>query len=160
MNYRDRTVGFSGVDQASPACPTSLCTAIRLISFGKNGPPIVTVSGFQRERQGAGCTSRTQCSVERLLVYPTAVEKLELSAQSLSKTVRFFPFTDEGVDMMEARGVTEGFETTVLMSNAPVYFAGPKVHLPDGLFEGTVGAELFQGRILTFDFKAMQFSIS
>jgi hypothetical protein len=47
-----------------------------------------------------------------------------------------------------------------LASDAPLYFATPQVHLPDGMFDGTVGVELFTGHSVTFDFHANRFWIS
>lgn len=45
------------------------------------------------------------------------------------------------------------------LANAPLYFATPKVHAPDGMFDGTVGAGLFAGHVLTFDFHANRFTM-
>jgi hypothetical protein len=41
-----------------------------------------------------------------------------------------------------------------------LYFATRKVHLPDGMFDGTVGNELFLGHVLTLDFHANRFWMS
>ena len=95
-----------------------------------------------------------------MLIYPTSVEKLGLAAQQSSAKTRIFHFTDGGVPMIESTAERESFEDKLLRSNAALYFATPKVHLPDGMFEGTVGNELFAGHVLTLDFHANRFRIS
>ena len=47
----------------------------------------------------------------------------------------------------------------MLLANAPLYFATPKVHAPDGMFDGTVGAALFAGHVVIFDFRANRFRL-
>ena len=42
---------------------------------------------------------------------------------------------------------------------AKVYFPTEAVHEPDGLFDATVGLELFRNTILTLDFHDMTISI-
>jgi hypothetical protein len=92
-----------------------------------------------------------------MLIYPTSVQKLGLPAQENSAKKRNFPFTDGGVEMIEGRAATESFGTTVLKQDSTLYFATPKVHAPDGMFDGTVGHELFTGHVLTFDFHTHRF---
>jgi hypothetical protein len=89
-----------------------------------------------------------------MLIYPTAIDKLALGGQAAAAKTRRFPFTDGGVDMIEGKADTEAFGDKLLLSAAPLYFATPAVHLPDGMFDGTVGAELFAGHALTLDFHA------
>ena len=71
-----------------------------------------------------------------------------------------FPFTDGGVSMDVSSAKSESFGKDNLATNAPIYFAGPKVHLPDGLFDATVGIALLNKRTVTFDFKGMRFSLT
>ena len=92
-----------------------------------------------------------------MLIYPTSVEKLGLTKESKSEVKKYIAFTDGGVDMFQATAATEGFGGRTLLSDAPLYFAGPKVHLPDGLFDATVGDALLRGHVATFDFHSMIF---
>jgi hypothetical protein len=62
--------------------------------------------------------------------------------------------------MKESTASKESFENQLLRKNATLYFATPKVHLPDGMFDGTVGNELFLGHVLTLDFHANRFWMS
>jgi hypothetical protein len=94
-----------------------------------------------------------------LLVYPTSVDKLGLATESQSKTSKFFAFTDGGVDMFVSKANQLGFGAKTLATSAPLYFAGSKVHLPDGLFDGTVGAGLLSPHKITFDFHDNKFWI-
>jgi hypothetical protein len=91
-----------------------------------------------------------------MLIYPTSVEKLGLEKDAKTDAKRFFNYTDGGVDMMETSTASEGFESEVLAKNPHLYFAGPKVHLPDGLFDATVGVELMQGSAFSLDLKGMK----
>jgi hypothetical protein len=61
--------------------------------------------------------------------------------------------------MIQGRANDESFGNKTLKKNAALYFATPKVHLPDGMFDGTVGGELFVGHSITFDFHANRFWI-
>ena len=58
---------------------------------------------------------------------------------------------------INAMAFTTNRSTTVLKQDAILYFATPKVHAPDGMFDGTVGHELFTGHVLTSDFHAHRF---
>lgn len=127
-------------------------------TFGKKGPPIVATTGFDVNGQPITVQVDTLYS-GTLLIYPTSVAKLQLQTEAASTRRRRFPFTDGGVDMIEGRALTESFGGKGLLSNAPLYFATPQVHVPDGMFDGTVGAQLFSGHAVTFDFHADRFWI-
>jgi hypothetical protein len=128
-------------------------------TFGSQGPPIVASSGFSVN--GIAVTVQVDTLYSgTMLIYPTAVAKAGLAQQSLSKHLRKFPFTDGGVDMAEATVDKEAFGARELLTHAPVYFVTPQVHLPDGLFDGTVGVGLFKDRVVTFDFRANRLQIS
>jgi hypothetical protein len=128
-------------------------------TFGQSGPAIVATTGFQVNGQPITVQVDTLYG-GTLLIYPTSVAKLGLTAQANSSRIRKFPFTDGGVDMIEGKANAESFGAARLANDAPLYFATPQVHLPDGMFDGTVGIELFTGRSVTFDFHANRFWIS
>ena len=154
----DYPAGILSVSQplAAPVvCPAS-CGDISLIPFGRNGPPIVTSTGFTVNGKAIAVQIDTMFT-GTLVVFPTAVERLGLSAESKSTKSHFFPFTDEGVDMFESQASQIGFGSKVLLAPSPLYFAGPKVHLPDGLFGGTVGAGLLSSHKSTLDFHDNKF---
>lgn len=128
-------------------------------TFGKKGPHIVATTGF--EVNGEPVTVQVDTLYAgTLLIYPTSVVKLGLEAQAASVRRRRFPFTDGGVEMIEGRALKESFAAKSLLTNAPLYFATSQVHLPDGMFDGTVGAQLFTGHSVTFDFHANRFWIT
>lgn len=128
-------------------------------TFGRKGPHIVATTGFEVNREPVTVQVDTLYS-GTLLIYPTSVAKLGLAAQAASTQRRRFPFTDGGVDMIEGRARKESFAARDILSNAPLYFATPQVHAPDGMFDGTVGSQLFAGHSVTFDFHADRFWIS
>lgn len=154
----DYPAGVFSVSQplaTSVVCP-AVCGDISLITFGHRGPPIVTTTGFTVNGKPISVQVDTMFTGS-LLVFPTSVEKLDLTAEAQSKKSEYFAFTDEGVDMFRAEAKRVGFGSKKLAANAPLYFAGPKVHLPDGLFDGTVGAELLGSHKVTFDFHDNKF---
>jgi Aspartyl protease len=136
-------------------CPAN-CGDISLITFGKHGPPIVTTTGFTINGKPIAVQIDTMF-VGDLLIYPTSVDKLGLTTESQSKTSQYIPFTDGGVDMFQSEVHQLGFGPRVLATKAPLYFAGPKVHLPDGLFDGTVGSTLLSPHKVTFNFHDNKF---
>jgi hypothetical protein len=150
MDYVHRRVGISGTLENAVTAPEQ-AVPLTNPTFGKEGPPIVASTGFQLNGQPLTVQIDTLYS-GTLLIYPTSVEKLGLAGEAASKKVRMFHFTDGGVNMMEGVSTTEGFGGRILATGAPVYFATKEVHLPDGMFDGTVGDELFEGHVLTFDF--------
>lgn len=77
--------------------------------------------------------------------------KLGLTTQSGSSAKEFFPYTDGGVDMIKAQAENEAFGSHILATSPAVFFATPAVHLPDGMFDGTVGHALFKDIVLTLD---------
>ncbi len=155
LDYKSQHVGISEPLNADVPCPGS-CGDMTMPTFGKHGPPIVVTTGFEVNHKPVIVQIDTLYS-GTMLIYPTSVERLGLSDQAASAKKRFFPFTDGGVDMMEGAANAESFGTKVLKQNAAIYFATPKVHVPDGMFDGTVGQELFAGHVLTLDFHAHHF---
>jgi hypothetical protein len=158
LDYVHHVLNVSEVLDSAPTCPQT-CGRMSLITFGKDGPPIVTTTGFSVNGKPIIAQLDTMYT-GTLLIYPTSVEKLGLSRQSKSTQTRYFPFTDGGVSMDVSSAASESFGNENLVTNAPIYFAGPKVHLPDGLFDATVGIALLNKRTVTFDFKGMRFSLT
>jgi hypothetical protein len=74
--------------------------------------------------------------------------------------MRLFPLTDGGVNMKVAEAQQEGFRGIMLVKEgAKVYFPTETVHEPDGLFDATVGLELFRDAVLTLDFHDMTIGV-
>jgi hypothetical protein len=155
IDYPAGAFGVSEPMTTATAC-ASFCGDIALITFGHRGPPIVTTSGFTVNGRAVSVQVDTMFT-GTMLIYPTSVDKLGLSAEAQSKQSQYFGFTDEGVEMFKAEAKQLGFGTKTLTVKSPLYFAGPKVHLPDGLFDGTVGAELLSTHKVTFDFHDNKF---
>lgn len=153
MDYVGRKVRFSDVLTSEVACPAQ-CGMLTTPTFGKRGPPILVATGFSVN--GKPTTAQIDSLFSgTMLIYPTSVEKLGLSQEAKSTKTERIKYTDGGVDMMTSVASSEGFEGRVLAKDATVYFAGPEVHLPDGMFDGTVGHALLEHSVVVMDLKGM-----
>lgn len=145
--------------------PSSGATAgseLQLVTFGKQGPPVVVGRGFNVNGKAVSAQIDT-CYTGTLLVYTDAIAALGLQRAAAQGRARYFPYTDGGVDMNEATTDSIAFGAYVLSPQpAIVYFPGMgsnPVHEPDGLFEATVGNALFAHSIVTLDFHAMRLTV-
>ena len=154
LDYRRHVVGLG--DASTVASCAAACGTITYPTFGHRGPPIVVTTGFRVNGKDVNVQIDTLYS-GTMLIYPTSVDKLGLASEAASTQVDNFPFTDEGVDMIRGHATEESFGTKLLLANAPLYFATPKVHVPDGMFDGTVGAALFADHVVHLDFRANRF---
>lgn len=143
----------------TPSKCSGACDKISLITFGKDGPPIVVANGF--EINGRSVTAQVDTMYTgSLLVYTASVSKLQLAEAAKTTKSRDFPLTDGGVQMKEATTEKEGFHSLTLGPRIPlVYFPTPDVHEPDGLFDATVGLEMFYNTVLTLNFHDMTIAI-
>jgi hypothetical protein len=158
IDFVGRKVRISEVLTAPEEC-SGACDKISLIKFGKEGPPIVVAGGFEINGKKVSAQIDTMYS-GTLLVYTASIEKLQLSDAAKTTKSRDFPFTDGGVKMKEAPADKEGFRSLTLSGPAPlVYFPTPDVHEPDGLFDATVGLELFYRAAVTLNFHDMTVSV-
>lgn len=144
---------------SSPSDCSGACDKISLIKFGNGGPPIVVANGFEINGQKVTAQVDTMYSGP-LLIYTASIEKLRLADAAKTTKSRDFPFTDGGVKMKEAQTEKESFRGLPLGPRIPlVYFPTPDVHEPDGLFDATVGLEMFYNSVLTLDFHNMTISV-
>lgn len=158
IDFVRRTVRISDVLTAPVDC-SGACDKISLIKFGKTGPPIVVAEGFEINGKKVSAQIDTMYS-GTLLVYTASIDKLQLADGAKTTKSRDFPFTDGGVKMKEAPAEKESFHGLTLSGPAPlVYFPTPDVHEPDGLFDATVGLELFYKAALTLNFHDMTISV-
>lgn len=159
IDYPHLTVRMLEPQQASAV---QLGRELKLITFGKQGPPIVVGRGFSINGKPASAQIDT-CYTGTLLVYTDAIAQLGLQRAARQGRPRYFPYTDGGVNMSEATAETIAFGAYVLAPRpAIVYFPGMgpnPLHEPDGLFEATVGNALFAHSVVTLDFHAMRFSV-
>jgi hypothetical protein len=151
LDYRRHTLSFTEAGAAVPAPAGS--GDLTYPTFGRKGPPIVVASGFSVNGKPVSAQIDTLYSGS-LLIYAASVDKLGLAGEAASTKTRRFAFTDGGVDMIEGKADREAFAGKTLLTSAGLYFPTPDVHQPDGLFDGTVGAELFARHRLTLDFHA------
>jgi hypothetical protein len=144
---------------AGPAVCGGACDKISLIHFGNDGPAIVVAEGF--ELNGKKVTAQVDTMYTgSLLIYTKSIEKLGLTEAAKTERTRDFPLTDGGVKMLEAPSAKESFHGTVLgVKTTALYFPTPDVHEPDGLFDATVGLELFYGTVLTLNFHDMTIGV-
>jgi hypothetical protein len=123
-----------------------------LITFGKEGPPIVVAQGFELEGKAVSAQLDSMYTGS-LLIYTASIPKLGLQALANTPATEFFALTDGGVNMKAAAAASESFLGTALGGEKPkVYFPTPGVHEPDGLFDATVGLGLLRNAVLTLDF--------
>jgi hypothetical protein len=145
---------------AAPVKCSGACDTISFVTFGKEGPPIVVADGFEINGEKVSAQVDTMYTGS-LLVYTASIEKLSLSGASKTPDVRLFPLTDGGVSMKVADAQSEGFAGTILAKGgAKVYFPTEAVHEPDGLFDATVGLELFRHAVLTLNFHDMTIGVA
>jgi len=128
-------------------------------TFGKNGPPIVVATGFSLNNKPITAQVDTLFG-GTMLIYPTSVKELGLTDEAATPVKQFFKYTDNGVELREARSNIQAFGNRVLARHAPLYFATEGVHLPDGMFDATVGHTLFVHSVLSLDFHDMKVWIS
>ncbi|MGC0773583.1 MAG: hypothetical protein WB543_11660 [Candidatus Acidiferrum sp.] len=158
IDFVARKVRISEVLTAPVDC-AGACDKISLINFGEEGPPIVVADGFEINGKKVSAQIDTMYS-GTLLVYTASIDKLQLAEEAKTNKSRDFPFTDGGVKMKEAPVKSESFHGVTLSGPAPlVYFPTADVHEPDGLFDATVGIELFYNAALTLNFHEMTVSV-
>jgi Aspartyl protease len=165
--FKDRILQFDFVAHklrisdvlTSPSACSGACDKISLITFGNDGPPIVVADGF--EINGKRVTAQVDTMYTgSLLVYTKSIEKLGFTEAAKTTKTRDFPLTDGGVKMKEAPSQKESFHGKALgVADTAVYFPTPDVHEPDGLFDATVGLQLFYGARLTLNFHDMTISV-
>lgn len=144
----------------SPEKCAGACDKISFIKFGKDGPPIVVANGFEINGQAISAQVDTMYT-GALLVYAASIEKLQLADAAKTTKTRDFPLTDGGVQMKESTATKEAFHGMSLGPRIPlVYFPTPDVHEPDGLFDATVGLEMFYNAVLTLDFHDMTIEVA
>lgn len=153
IDYRRHRLRIGG-DALDPA-QTPRGT-INLITFGTHGPPVMTIDGLSINGRDFTAQFDT-CFTGTMVVYDSAVERLGL--RDLRGKSKFIPYTDGGVTMNQSAFGRLTFGGEVLAkSPARIYLPGDgknPVHQPDGLFDATVGNDLFSDRVVTLDLKAM-----
>lgn len=154
LDFAARVLRVSETMTEAVDCGT-ICDKISLITFGKHGPPIVVAKGFQINGKTVTAQVDTMYTGS-LLVYTASIEHLGLSEAARTTETRKFLLTDGGVNMKVAVAKQESFHGLTLGGVHPkVYFPTEGVHEPDGLFDATVGLELFKNIIVTFDLHGM-----
>jgi hypothetical protein len=143
----------------SPVKCAGKCDTISLITFGKEGPPVVVADGFEINKEKVTAQLDTMYTGS-MLIYTASIDRLSLNGANSTTDTRMFPLTDGGAAMRVADASEEGFQDiTLAKEGAKVYFPTEAVHEPDGLFDATVGLELFRNTVLTLDFHDMTLSL-
>ncbi len=151
IDFIHKTVSISAPLESAFACKGS-CGVLEYPTFGKQGPPIVMTKSFSVNGKPLSVQVDSGYTGS-LLVYPNAVSRLGLDAESQSTAKEFFTYTDGGVNMLKGSAKNVSFDGLSLVDNPTVYFATPEVHVPDGMFDGTVGLGVLSGSVVTFDFR-------
>lgn len=158
MDYKTNNILVSEPITADPPCP-KFCGNITETTFGKGRPHVLVTSGFKVN--GKPITAQIDTLYTgTLVIYPQSVEKLGLQRENMSTVTRFFNYTDGGVDMRESHVGKQAFGSNVLARSSGIFFATPKVHVPDGMFDATAGSGLFTGHVLYVDLHSNHFWIS
>jgi hypothetical protein len=131
-----------------------------LVTFGREGPPVVVARGF--ELGGRPVTAQVDTMYTgSMLIYSASIGRLCLGPLAKGVATEFFALTDGGVNMKVAVAPAETYHGIRLGAvNAKVYFPTPGVHEPDGLFDATVGVALLKEAVLTLDFHGGMVSMS
>jgi hypothetical protein len=158
IDFIHKTVSISAHLESAVACKGS-CGVLEYPTFGKKGPPIVATKSFTVNGKPLSVQVDSGYTGS-LVVYPNAVSRLGLDAESQSMVKEFFTYTDGGVDMLKGAAKNVSFDGLSLVDNPAVYFATPEVHTPDGMFDGTVGLGVLSGTVVTFDFRDNWMSVS
>jgi hypothetical protein len=158
VDYIANRVRISDV-LTGPVALTEPRDRFSLITFGKNGPPIVVAQGFEVDGKPVTAQIDTMYTGS-LLIYTASIEKLGLESLAKTQATTFFPFTDGGVNMKVVGVPSESFDGHRLREAEPkVYFPTAGVHEPDGLFDATFGVAFFRGSVLTLDFHSGTISV-
>ncbi len=158
LDYKRHTVRVSVPLTADMPCP-GFCGDVTMPTFGKTGPPVLVTTGFSVN--GKPITAQIDTLFTgTMLIYPDSVGKLGLQAASGVNATQFFKYTDGGVPMREGNAHTEAFGSKALAHNTAIFFATPQVHVPDGMFDGTVGAGLLIGHVVNIDLHSKHFWIA
>lgn len=159
IDFSAHRVRISDILTAPSEC-AGACDKMSLIQFGNDGSRIVVANGFEIDGKRVTAQVDTMYSGS-LLVYTASIDKLQLVEAAKTTKSRDFPFTDGGVQMKEAPAPKESFHGITLSGAVPlVYFPTPDVHEPDGLFDATVGIDLFYKATLTLNFHDMTISVA
>jgi hypothetical protein len=133
---------------------------LKLVNFHDWGPPIVVGGPFTVDGKSLEAQIDTSYTGS-LLIFSGAEKSFGFDALASKGTLRNFPITDGGVDMLGAQADSTGFGDRILAKPAMVYFPTPKVHQPyQERFQGTVGNEFFAGTVLTLDFHDMTLDVT
>jgi hypothetical protein len=158
LDFVAHRVRVSALMTAPAALPGKTST-FSLITFGKQGPPIVVVNGFGLGTMAVTAQLDTMYTGS-LLVYTQSIGKLGLGVLADAAKPEFFPYTDGGVTMKYVAVPLESYQGTALGGQSPrLYFPTPGVHEPDGLFDATVGLALLKDTVLTLDFHDSTLSV-
>jgi len=151
IDFIARRVRITGVLDRPTAIPAP-SDRFSLITFGKDGPPIVVAQGFELDGRPVSAQLDTMYTGS-LVIYTASIAKLGLEARAHTGSTEFFALTDGGVNMKVASAASESFHGIPLgAADRKVYFPTPGVHEPDGLFDATAGLALFRDAVLTLDF--------
>jgi Aspartyl protease len=158
MDYKKNKILVSEPMTSDPPCP-GFCGSITETTFGKGRPHVLVTTGFSVN--GKPITAQIDTLYAgTLVIYPQSVEKLGLQRENTATATRFFNYTDGGVDMRESHVGKQAFGSNVLARSSGIFFATPKVRVPDGMFDGTVGGGLFTGHVVYVDLHSNRFWIS
>jgi hypothetical protein len=123
-----------------PVKCTGACDTMALVTFGKDGPPILVADGFEINEVKVSAQVDTMYTGS-LLVYTASIEKLSLSGAARLRICDCFLRPTVGM-MRVAEAQQEGFNGTILAKGRGCLLPIETVRT-DGLFDATVGLELF-----------------
>jgi hypothetical protein len=159
IDYPHHRIRFTNpIATPAPEKPEG-ASALRLITFGEHGPPVVVGSPFTVNGKNVRAQIDTVFT-GTMLIYDSALDTLGLKKEGAAE---LFKYTDGGVNLLAGRADSIGFAKRGIVGGAhTLYFVGEgtnPVHQPDGMFEATVGNALFANAVVTLDFHAMTLDV-
>lgn len=155
IDYGHHVIRLSEPLDGPATCPQT-CTELVPRHVGNYGPVTITTSGFSINGQPVIAQIDTMFK-GTILIYPDAVNKLDLKKLAKAKKKELFPFLQGGVKLAEAEGATEAFGSIELGQDRPVYFFASDDRPGALAYDATVGNGLLSQATAVFDFKGMKF---
>jgi hypothetical protein len=155
LDYKHHRVLVSEPLSADPPC-LRFCGDMTASTIDNSTAPVLLAIGFALN--GTPVTARLDTMFDgTMLITPGAVKKLNLLQENASTSNVPLPYRGSGF-IREAHAHRETFGSQKLAGdNSPLFFAPPQMKVPNGVFDVTVGQELFQSHVLTLDFHSGHF---
>lgn len=155
IDYAHHVVHLSEPLDTAPPCPQT-CTDLIAKHIGEYGPVTLTTSGFSVNGQPINVQLDTLFT-GTMVIYPDAVQKLDLKKLAKAKHKEMFPYFQGGMKLAQAEAATEGYQSNQFGPDLPLYFFTADERPTNVSYDATVGSGLLNRATAVFDFKGMKF---